>query len=181
MPIGPKSDRSAHPKKPVKGVLSVIRKGVGYLPFENNQDIEIDNVNLSGALSGDTVEVELTGLFPLGRARPTGEARPRGKVRKVIARAKEEFVATIKDAHTAQADDVRVYRPFALAEESNYAPGEKVLVRLISFDGKADPKGMIVKHLGRAGEHKVEMNAIVLVHGFSTEIPEEEEGGGREG
>lgn len=159
------TDKTPHPKKPVVGVISVIRKGVGYLPFENNQDIEISNVNLSGALNGDTVEVEVIGLFP----------RPTGKVRTIVARAKEEFVATIKDSRTATADDMRVYRPFTLAEESKYAQGEKVLVRLISFDGKSDPKGMIVKHLGRAGEHKVEMNSIVLEHGFRTEFPEEVE------
>lgn len=157
-------------KKAVEGVVEITRKGVGYLPFENNQDIEIENVNLLGALNGDTVEVELTGLFP----------RPKGKVRNIIARAKEEFVATIKDERTALASDSRFYRPIALAEQSNYAAGEKVLVRLVSFDGKADPKGLVVKHLGRAGEHKVEMNAIVLEHGFRTEFPEAVEREARE-
>jgi len=153
--------------------VQVTRKGTGYLAWPEEpekEDVEIRTEDLGGALNGDTVEVELLGLFP----------RPKGKVHKVVARVKEEFVATIKDARTAVASDIRVYRPFALAEESNFAPGEKVLVRLLSFDGKQDPKGTIVKHLGRAGEHKVEMNAIVLEHGFRTEFPEEAEREARE-
>lgn len=159
-------------KKPVSGIVQITRKGVGYLPWPGDEknprqgaaaaDIEIQKENLAGALNGDTVEVELNGLFP----------RPKGKVKKVTARAKEEFVATIKDERTATADDTRVYRPFALAEKSNYAPGEKVLVRLLSFDGTRDPQVTVQKHLGAAGEHKVEMNAIVLEHGFRTEFPE---------
>lgn len=126
------------------------------------EDIEVKTEQLGGALNGDEVEVELVGLFP----------RPQGKVKRVTVRAKEEFVATIKDGRSAIADDQRFYRPFDLAEAHKYAPGEKVLVRLVSFDGKADPKGLIVTHLGKAGEHKVEMSAIVLAHGFRTEFPE---------
>jgi ribonuclease R len=152
-------------KRLISGVIQVNRKGTGYIAWPDDpekDDIEVKNEHLAGALNGDTVEVELAGLFP----------RPQGKVRKVVSRAKEEFVATIVDGRSAKADDQRMYRPFALAEANNYAPGEKVLVRLISFDGKADPKALLVKHLGRAGEHKVEMNAIVLAHGFRTDFPE---------
>ncbi len=152
-------------KRLISGVIQVNRKGTGYVAWPEEpekDDIEVKTEALLGALNGDTVEVELAGLFP----------RPQGKVRTVVARAKEEFVATIVDGRSAKADDQRMYRPFDLAEANNYAPGEKVLVRLVSFDGKSDPKGLIVKHLGKAGEHKVEMNAIVLAHGFRTEFPE---------
>ena len=159
------------PKKLISGIIEITRKGTGYLAWPEDpekEDIEIKTEYLAGALNSDTVEVELTDLFP----------RPKGKVKKVRARAKEEFVATLRQAQgkhklEAVADDMRVYRPFTLAEASNYAVGEKVLVRLLSFDGHSDPKATVVKHLGKAGEHKVEMNAIVLGHGFRIEFPEE--------
>jgi len=160
-----KAGKEKTDKRLISGVIQINRKGTGYLAWPEDpkkDDMEIKNEALGGALNGDTVDVELAGLFP----------RPQGKVRTVVARAKEEFVATIKDPRTATADDQRFYRPFSLAEPSNYAEGEKVLVRLVSFDGKTDPKGMIVKHLGKAGEHKVEMSAIVLAHGFRTDFPE---------
>src|SRR3990167_148877 len=152
-------------KKHIEGIAQVNRRGVGYLAWPNEpekEDIEIQNTDLSGALNGDTVEVELKGLFP----------RPKGKVIRVIARAKEEFVCILRQAQGKQSvavpADARFYRPFQVPKHE-YAEGEKVLVHLVSFDGKEDPKGTIIKHLGRAGEHRVEMNAIVLEHGFQTE------------
>ena len=85
------------------------------------------------------------------------------------ARATRPAVAR-DSAPDRTAADPRFYRPIQIARHE-YGEGEKVLVRLISFDGKNDPKGTIVEHLGRAGEHRVEMNAIVLEHGFKTEFP----------
>ncbi len=152
-------------KKSLAGIVQVTRKGIGYVPFENNQDIEIEKNNLLGALNGDTVEVMLSGLFP----------RPKGSVVKIISRIKEEFVCTLKEKNgvlIAVPDDARFYAPIALSDGSKYAEGEKVLVRLISFDGKGDAVGSIVRHLGKAGEHRVEMNAIVLEHGFAINFPE---------
>jgi ribonuclease R len=171
-----KQEKDKRAKRLISGVVQVTRKGVGYVSWPEDaekEDIEVQTSDLSGALNGDTVEVELTGFFP----------RPKGKVKKVVARAKEEFVCTLrKDSGrlVAVPDDVRFYRPIALANESNYAEGEKVLVRLMSFDGKTDPKGTIASHLGRAGEHRVEMNAIVLEHGFATQFPEAVEAEARE-
>ena len=160
-------------KKAITGIIELTRKAVGYLPWEpGKEDVEIRPEHLSGALNGDTVEVELTDLLP----RPAdGGARPKGKVVKVVSRAKEEFVATLKRVEgtlVAVADDKRFYRPIKLEVAPNFEEGEKVVVRLISFDGTADAKGMVVSHLGKAGEHRTEMNAIVLEHGFNTTFPE---------
>lgn len=167
-----KPAKDKNEKKLVSGVIDITRKGVGYVSWGSptdgepeKEDIEIETVNLAGALHKDMVEVSLTGLFP----------RPKGKVVRVIERAKEEFVATLKEksgALVAVPDDTRFYRAITLMDGSNYSEGEKVLVRLISFDGTSDPKGTITKHLGKAGEHRVEMNSIVLEHGFRTEFPE---------
>ncbi len=172
--VMPGKDKSE--KKLVSGVIEITRKGVGYVSWESEpekEDIEVETANLSGALNKDTVEVSLTGLFP----------RPKGKVVKVIRRAKEEFVATLKEKNgtlVAVPDDARFYRSISLVGGTNYSEGEKVLVQLISFDGTSDPKGSIAKHLGKAGEHRVEMNSIVLEHGFRTDFPEAAEREARE-
>jgi ribonuclease R len=176
MPPHKKRSPEKGAKKAVSGIIEITRKGTGYLPWPDEpekEDIEVATANLGGALNGDTVEVELTGLFP----------RPKGKVMKVVSRAKEEFVATLKEQLgrlVAVPADQRFYRPITLADGSKYEAGEKVLVRLMSFDGAGDPIGSIVKHLGRAGEHRVEMNAIVLAHGFRTDFPEMAEAEARE-
>jgi ribonuclease R len=166
----------------VSGVVQVNRRGVGYVSWPEDpekDDIEIETKDLGGALNGDTVEVSLSGLparTERNSARSGGFPRPKGKVVRVVSRAKEEFVATLKRTTDRQTvaipADQRFYRPIILEDGTNYDEGEKVLVKLISFDGISDPRGIIVKHIGHAGEHRVEMNAIVLEHGFSTEFPE---------
>lgn len=132
------------------------------------EDIEIQLNDLSGALNGDTVEVAVHTLYP----------RPKGKVVKVVSRAKIEFVCTIKGG-VAIAADIKFYRPILLRSQERaskdtvkFVEGDKVLVKLISFTGKEDPTGEIIETIGKAGEHRVEMNAIVLEHGFSTTFPE---------
>lgn len=153
--------KSTKNKKTVSGIIEITRRGVGYLPFEGKEDIEIQTAHLMGALNGDVVEVEVSILLP----------RPKGVVTRIVSRAKEEFVCTIKNG-AAVPDDVRVYRPIRLKEKLSVAEGEKVLVRLIEWSGR-DFVGMVLQHIGRAGEHKTEMNAIVLEHGFRTEFPPE--------
>lgn len=165
-------------KQSVEGIIQVTRKGTGYLPWpvstkassrggeKDKEDIEIETTNLGGALAGDAVLVELTSLYP----------RPRGKVVKVVQRAKSEFVATLRQAQgkhhlVAIPDDRKFYRPITFLQRPQQNEGEKVLVKLISFDGTKDPVGEVVEHIGKAGEHRVEMNAIVLEHGFSTSFP----------
>jgi ribonuclease R len=165
-----KLDKDKKAKKLVSGVIDITRKGVGYVSWPEDpekEDIEIRTEDLGGALNQDTVEVSLSGLFP----------RPKGKVVRVVTRAKEEFVATLRQMPgkpdlVAVPDDQRFYRPITLVGGTNYSEGEKVLVQLVSFESGSDPKGTIRNHLGRAGEHRVEMNAIVLEHGFKTEFPD---------
>ncbi len=152
------------PKKHITGIIQLTRKSTGYLAWPDEpekEDIEIFPEKLNGALNGDQVEVELLTLFP----------RPRGRVAKVVERAKTQFVATIKGGKAIPAD-IKFYKPIQVS--GALEEGSKVLVELISFDG-AEAKGKVIEVIGKAGEHRVEMNAIVLEHGFSTSFPPEVE------
>ncbi len=149
-------------KKLLSGIVEVTRKGTGYMPWEDGkEDIEIFPEKLNGALNGDQVEIEILSLHP----------RPRGRVAKVVSRAKTEFVATVK-AGLVIPDDARFNTPIFLAEKPT--EGTKLLVELLSFDGKV-ARGKLIETIGKAGEHRVEMNAIVLEHGFKTSFPPEVE------
>lgn len=158
--------------KHVSGVIQITRKAVGYVAFPLEigakkvlEDIEIGPDQLGGALNGDTVSVEITGTSP----------RTKGKVVKIESRAKTQFVGTLKhinDQWVVLASDIKFYRPLHIAHPPKDTPtGSRVLVELVSFDGTHDPEGKIVEVIGTAGEHRVEMNAIVLEHGFKTEFP----------
>jgi ribonuclease R len=154
---------------------------VGYLawPLEeardkpDKEDIEIATRDLGGALNGDEVQVEVKGLVPgrAGRPTPRGTTRFAGRVIKVVKRAKINFVSTIKDG-LAVPDDQRFYAKIQLRDAPQ--DGEKALVHLEYFDGQM-AKGVVLERLGRAGEHRTEMNAIVLEKGFKTEFPPEAE------
>ena len=149
-------------KSNVSGIVQVTRKGTGYMPWETGkEDIEIFPEKLNGALNGDQVEVEILSLFP----------RPRGRVKKIVTRTKTEFVCTVKGGQVL-ADDQRFNEPIQVG--SAPADGTKVLVELISYDGKI-AKGKILETIGKAGEHRAEMNAIVMEHGFKTSFSPEVE------
>ena len=163
-------------KKHISGILQVTRKGVGYLAFPLEaqakkvlEDIEVAPEHLGGALNGDTVSVKITGTSP----------RTTGTVVKVESRAKTEFVGTLKhinDQWVVLASDIKFYRPLHIAHPPQDAvAGSKVLVELLSFDGTRDPEGKVIEVIGTAGEHRAEMNAIVLEHGFRTEFSAEVE------
>jgi len=171
---GPRHDSGA--KKRVAGIIQVTRKGIGYLPWQGEpekEDIEIQTQDLHGALNGDEVQVEVKGLAPgrAGRPPAKGATRFAGRVAKIVKRAKLEFVATVKDG-LAIPDDLRFYKAIQVGDTP--VEGEKVLIHLEYFDGQM-AKGRVLKSLGRAGEHRTEMNAIVLEKGFRTEFPPEAE------
>ncbi len=179
-------------KKRIAGIIQLTRKGVGYLPWpvedaelehhrrkeiasaksagiakDAKADIEIAPEYLNGALNGDLVEVEVVGLFP----------RPKGTVVAVTERAKTEFVGTLKQGAggwVVLASDIKFYRPIQIARLPEGAKAEdRVLIKLLSFSGGKDPEGEIIEIIGTAGDHRTEMNAIVLEHGFSTTFPPE--------
>lgn len=156
-------------KKTVPGIIQITRKAVGYVPWppsaeatkgtKEREDIEVAKDHLGGALDGDQVEIAISGLFP----------RPTGKVVAVVERAKTEFVATLtknNGAWVGTPASQKFYRPIRLSGDVQAEEGSKVLVKLISFTGKEDPLGEVIEVIGTAGEHRVEMNAIVLEHGF---------------
>ena len=180
----PNSGASRHQGSPVQkklvtGSISVTRKGVGYVSWPDSaeassgkpvvvrEDIEVAPEHLGGALNRDIVSVELTGVFP----------RPKGIVKKVEERSRTDFVCVLKKSGakwTATPDDARMYRPFNLLSVPDDAQvGMKVLVKLEAFDGKSDPTGRVIQIIGTAGDHRTEMNAIVLEHGFATSFPDD--------
>lgn len=155
-------------RREYSGVISVSARGTGYLAWDATEsmgDIEIPKDKLLFALHGDEVTVETTGL-KFGRMQ--------GAVTKIVERAKTEFVGTIailSGQTILAADDRRLYLPFTL--EGDVPPvGTKVLAQMTGTT-EHGIRGKIIEVIGKSGEHRVEMNAIVLEHGFRTSFPPE--------
>lgn len=154
----------------VEGSIDIISSGAGYVRIGGGEnDVFVHNRNVGTALHGDRVLVKLMG----GRG-----TRAEGKVLRVLERRRTEFVGTIHK-HQGRlilvADDQRVQRPFLIpANESlNAQDGDKAIIALGEWkDSRDAPRGKVTRVLGRAGEHAVEMHAILAEFGLPLEFPE---------
>ena len=156
----------------VTGIINVTRRGVGYITYDPKvDDMEVARDYLNTALNGDMVEVEINQhtLNKKGK-------RVTGRVLRVIKRAKEQFVGVLKEkdgVYFLAPVDKRMYINIHIQEPlKNITEGTKALVKLEQWSNpKKNPEGKIIKILGKAGVHDVEMESIVLEQGFDTVLP----------
>lgn len=155
----------------LEGVIEIINSGAGYVRAEvpGMDDVYVPQRALATALHGDTVRIRLSG----GRGH-----RMEGRVLAVVERRRTEFVGTV---HRQQgrmlvvADDQRVQRPFQIApgDVNGATDGDKAIIEMANWtDGRELPKARVLRVLGRAGEHQVEMHAILAEFGLPLEFPD---------
>lgn len=157
-------------KDSVEGTIDIITSGAGYVRVEGGtEDVFVHGRNVGMALHGDRVLIKLMG----GRG-----SRAEGKVLEVLSRRRNEFVGTIQKQQgrlLLVADDQRVKRPFFIPphEALNAKEGDKAIIELGEWKDTRDiPRGKVLRVLGRAGEHQVEMHAILAEFGLPLEFPE---------
>ena len=157
-------------KDSAEGTIDIISSGAGYVRLgTGEEDVYVQQRDLGTALHGDLVAIKLVG----GRG-----SRLEGKVVKVLKRRRIEFVGTVHKHQGRMilvADDQRVRRPFVIpaAEVNGAVEGDKAIIELGEWkDARDEPRGKVVRVLGRAGEHQVEMHAILAEFGLPLEFPE---------
>jgi len=155
-------------------VIRVIRKPIGFVENPGKEDIIIFEENLNCALNRDLVEIEIIGKDSYGRG------RLKGKVLRVLERNKTKFVGTFKKSGNGLIfipDDYRFYRSVELTNITKEAMvGMKALVSLKSWKNRSlNPKGEIVKIIGKEGLHETEMQSILIDKGIVYNFPEEVE------
>ncbi len=157
----------------LEGIVGTTAKGYGFIKTENRDErIVIVPEFLNHALAGDTVAYQI-----LPRLTPKEETQ--AQVVRIIKRAREQFVGTVvtKEGHIGvETDDRRIYVPFFLEENqtNKSALGKKVLVRIKEWpDNKPIPLGEIVQVIGTKGDHKAEMQSIIIEKGIKDDFPEQ--------
>lgn len=152
-----------------EGVIFITRRGTGYITDSRfEEDIEIKNQNLDTALNGDTVSVEILGKE---------DGRVQGHVSKVIKRTRTRFVGTLErddDTFFLRPDDEKIHVDIALKKNDVAAvdPGTKLYVEMHEWkDARKNPTGHVLEIIGKKGTHAVEMQSIILEHGFETAFP----------
>lgn len=154
-----------------EGTIDIIASGAGYvrLGVVGLDDVYIGQRDIGTALHGDTVRIKLQE----GRGYKT-----EGKVLEVLKRRRTEFVGTIHK-HEGRiilvADDQRVQKPFFIppADVNGAKEGDKAIIELGEWKDARDlARGRVTRVLGKAGEHQVEMHAILAEFGLPLEFPE---------
>ncbi len=150
------------------------RKGFGFFAIgEDKEDLLIPPEWTNHALSGDIVKVAPAGSYrdPSGRMPP----REAGKVIEIVSRARETFVGTLieEEGLTLLAPDYKkMYVPIVILDRGDAPLGYKAVVRLGEWaPDKQYPLGTIEEVIGQAGVHDVEMRALALGQGFSSDFP----------
>ena len=163
-----------NPENETEGTLRITLSRVGYVthPTQNN-DIEIPEKNLMGALSGDLVRV----MFKSDKT--TGHST--GTIKKILSRKKTSFVGTLRKvggSFVLLPDDQKMYRTIIISKKNLHGtkPGSKVVAKISSWTKNNDPLiASIQKTLGKPGEHETEMLSILYDKEFSPEFPKEVE------
>ena len=154
-----------------EGRIDIIASGAGYVRLDEggSNDVFVHGRDVGIALHGDQVRIHIR----QGRG-----IRSEGKVLEVVQRRRTTFVGAI---HKQQgrlvlvADDQKVQRPFVIpAQDACEAKeGDKAIIELGEWRDSRDlPRGRVIRVLGRAGEHQVEMHAILAEFGLPLEFPE---------
>ncbi len=157
--------------KILKGIIKVTAKPIGFVVVPGrDEDIIVFEENLNCALDRDEVEVEIIGK---------DRGRDKGKVLRVARRSRTEFVGTIEKEGNKiffRPDDPRFYRDVDLFDfPKEVKPGEKALASIKWDNPHLDPKGRILKVIGKKGEHETEMRSILLDKGIVYDFPNDVE------
>ncbi len=157
-------------KNILQGRVDMTRSGSAYVIVEDREeDVFVSQKYTGGAMHRDVVQVE---LLP-----PRKGKKPEGRVVGIVKRALEQIIGTIRlykkfavvvpDRATIQFD---VVVPIDKMNEA--VDGDKVVVKITHWDGQS-PEGEVVHVLGASGSHELEMQSILIHHGFNLAWPEQ--------
>ncbi len=125
--------------------------------------------NLANAVHGDKVSVSLYAPKP-------GE-RPQGEVTEILERASKIITGSVEKSQRnffIKPESGKLQRHVLVTKHdlSGAKPGDKVKVELYDWeDEHRDPEGKVLQVLGKSGQFKVEIQALVSESGLPDEFP----------
>jgi len=158
----------------IEGEVDFVNPRFAYIrpdaKFEMEEDILVKEADLKHALDGDKVRVM---VYPSKGS--TG--RVEGKVLEITKRLRDEFVGRVEISprfafvvpdFRKMHHDVFVHKGDLKGAEHN----QKVVVKISEWrDDDKNPTGKIIRVLGKAGEHEVEIHSIMAEFGLPFEYP----------
>ncbi len=160
------------PISQAEGIISLGKSGEGYVSVEGiDQDVLIEERNLSTSLPGDTVNIEILKLNRGGRLK--------GKVISVLHRGREQFMGTLRIRpnmafFVPNDENIQVDFEIPLEQTKNVQDGQTVIARFISWEnGQKQPLAELVEALSHLTESDTSMKGIALEFGFPLTFPKE--------
>lgn len=158
----------------VEGIIDMAQSGSAYLLVDGmDEDIFIAPRKLRNALHGDRVKVFVY-------AKRNGK-NLEGEVLEILTRSKTEFTGIIqltpRVAFLIPDNKKMLHDIFIPLDLLNGAKdGDKAVAKLTEWPvGAKNPMGEIIHVLGKQGENKTEMQAVLAEYGFPLEFPKEVE------
>ncbi|MBS9522516.1 ribonuclease R [Litoribacter alkaliphilus] len=138
------------------------------------KDIQVKDSDLKNALDGDKVRIMIN-------PNPNRSGRLDGKVLEIISRNRDEFVGRIEISPRfafVVADFKKMHHDIFIKKGDlmDAQHNQKVVVKITEWrDDDKNPTGKVLRVLGEAGDHEVEIHSIMAEFGLPFEYPEEVE------
>jgi len=143
-----------------EGIIEITKHGYAFVSVEGwDEDIFVSPKNTLNAITGDKVKVSLF--------RDKKGIKVEGKVTSIVERIRTEFVGTIELSERFAfmvPDNKKLNIDFFIPMSKIKAAknGDKAVIRFLEWPlGSKNPIGEVIRVLGKAGEHEVEMHAII--------------------
>lgn len=152
------------------GPIMIRGKGTGFFSIEGQEeDVVIERDNLSFALDGDIVEIELLPKKP-------GD-RQAAKVLRVTEPKNRLFIGVIKQRDGSgeyyfSPDNHRIHIRPIIPDATEDLLDKKVIVEITAWKSShIDPIAKVTEVLGKVGDHETEMQAILRAGNFTGNFP----------
>lgn len=163
----------AFPTKIHMGKVDLTRSGDAYILVDDlEDDVFVPRKHLKSAMEGDKVKISVPKL--------PGKRRPEGKVIEVVSRAITHIVGRIhveNNIATLDPIDNRIKMEVKLKKEdlNTVTSGEHAVVEITDWgkSGSSSLWGKVTAHLKDATENDMNMQSILLSHGFDLDFPPE--------
>ncbi|MFI5171439.1 MAG: ribonuclease R [Chitinophagales bacterium] len=171
-----RAKQKVNPINTMIGIVDMTQNGNAYVLIDGHlNDVFVPSRKTNRAFDGDSVRVKITFL---GKKK-----KPEGEIVEIIKRKKELFVGKVEISENyafAVTDDrFNNYDFYLSADEikkNKVKQGDRVIIRIKDWPPTMkNPIGQIVSKLSPAGDHKSDMEAILVETGISYNFPEEVE------
>jgi ribonuclease R len=168
-----KQSKPAKTPDTIKGVLDIVRSGMGYVIVPGlEKDIVIKPHQFGNAFHGDTVSVQITKMGGSGR-------RYEGKVNEVLHRKQTEFIGNIEVSQRFAffvPDSKKPMPDFFIspAALNGAVNGDRVLVRLTGWEKKdKKPQGEVLRVLRAEDMNDLAMRELLIENKFPVEFEDD--------